>query len=401
MQRLNIVSNIIARGRVWIPESSIRKGYVRDWAEGFVSQICSFPEATHDDFVDACLVGETLIQMADGTTKRIDAVVVGDIVSTPDGSQPVTAVFSNGIKEIWEVDAGVKLYGTGNHNVMTNTGWIHIDKLIPNVDTVYTYQQEESWYSKAKKVWPSKQLSSTARDITVTLKAIMRHIADTFQGLVQGFTGMSGFTTTASSQTATMSTTSTGTQVTTTSQTLSACQQDNIGTSTKQSYPHEIDQTSNYATSKASGVRPLNGTVQQKAWLGIRSMSLSLWQRLGVSQRFILSWLSPVSGAASKGPQRLLGRFFVAQAAKQQSQSSALVRAVTNTHTMRQVYDLTVANEHCYYANGVLVHNCTQALRYLRDAGWLEIDAPPRDDYDEEDLIDSGMMSTRVNPYAA
>ena len=54
MQRLNIVSNIIARGRVWIPESDARKGYVKDWAEGFVSQICSFPETTHDDFVDAC-----------------------------------------------------------------------------------------------------------------------------------------------------------------------------------------------------------------------------------------------------------------------------------------------------------------------------------------------------------
>ena len=53
VQRLNIVSNIIARRRVWIPESGRRKGYVRDWAEGFVSQICSFPEATHDDFVDA------------------------------------------------------------------------------------------------------------------------------------------------------------------------------------------------------------------------------------------------------------------------------------------------------------------------------------------------------------
>jgi len=54
MQRLNIVSNIIARGRVWIPESGTRKGFVRDWAEGFVSQICSFPESTHDDYVDAC-----------------------------------------------------------------------------------------------------------------------------------------------------------------------------------------------------------------------------------------------------------------------------------------------------------------------------------------------------------
>jgi predicted phage terminase large subunit-like protein len=54
VQRLNIVSNIIARGRVWIPESTVREGYVRDWAEPFVSQICSFPESTHDDFVDAC-----------------------------------------------------------------------------------------------------------------------------------------------------------------------------------------------------------------------------------------------------------------------------------------------------------------------------------------------------------
>ena len=54
VQRLNIVSNIIARGRVWIPESDRRKGYVKDWAEGFVSQICAFPETTHDDFVDTC-----------------------------------------------------------------------------------------------------------------------------------------------------------------------------------------------------------------------------------------------------------------------------------------------------------------------------------------------------------
>lgn len=57
MQRLSIVSNIIQAKRVWIPESSNRKGYVRDWAEGFVSQICSFPECTHDDMVDAASQG--------------------------------------------------------------------------------------------------------------------------------------------------------------------------------------------------------------------------------------------------------------------------------------------------------------------------------------------------------
>ena len=54
MQRLQIVAAIIASGRVWLPESSERKGYVSNWAEGFLSQICAFPDSTHDDFVDAC-----------------------------------------------------------------------------------------------------------------------------------------------------------------------------------------------------------------------------------------------------------------------------------------------------------------------------------------------------------
>jgi hypothetical protein len=48
---------VIARGRVWIPESSTRPGYVRDWAEGMVSQLCAFPETTHDDFVDCTSQG--------------------------------------------------------------------------------------------------------------------------------------------------------------------------------------------------------------------------------------------------------------------------------------------------------------------------------------------------------
>jgi predicted phage terminase large subunit-like protein len=54
IQRMSIVANIIKAGRVWVPESGNRKGFVRDWAEGMISQVCSFPEgAAHDDFVDA------------------------------------------------------------------------------------------------------------------------------------------------------------------------------------------------------------------------------------------------------------------------------------------------------------------------------------------------------------
>ena len=56
-QRLSIVANIIKAGRVWVPEHGKKRGFVRDWAEGMVSQICSFPETAHDEFVDCISQG--------------------------------------------------------------------------------------------------------------------------------------------------------------------------------------------------------------------------------------------------------------------------------------------------------------------------------------------------------
>ena len=53
MTRLQITASIFSTGRVWLPESSVRAGYVKDWAEGFLSQLCSFPDSQHDDYVDS------------------------------------------------------------------------------------------------------------------------------------------------------------------------------------------------------------------------------------------------------------------------------------------------------------------------------------------------------------
>lgn len=53
MTRLQITASIFTTGRVWLPESSVRAGYVKDWAEGFLSQLCSFPDSQHDDYVDS------------------------------------------------------------------------------------------------------------------------------------------------------------------------------------------------------------------------------------------------------------------------------------------------------------------------------------------------------------
>ena len=71
VQRLSIVANIIKAGRVWVPESMARKGFVRDWAEGMVSEICSFPDGVvHDEYVDC--MSQALRYLRDGGWISID-----------------------------------------------------------------------------------------------------------------------------------------------------------------------------------------------------------------------------------------------------------------------------------------------------------------------------------------
>jgi predicted phage terminase large subunit-like protein len=53
MQRLNVASPIIAKGRVYIPESQQQPGMARSWAEPLIMQLCSFPEVRHDDLMDS------------------------------------------------------------------------------------------------------------------------------------------------------------------------------------------------------------------------------------------------------------------------------------------------------------------------------------------------------------
>ena len=78
IQRLSIVANIIKAGRVWIPESDSNPGFVKDWAEGAISQICSFPEGTaHDEFVDC--ISQALRYLRDGGWISIDAQPRDDI----------------------------------------------------------------------------------------------------------------------------------------------------------------------------------------------------------------------------------------------------------------------------------------------------------------------------------
>jgi predicted phage terminase large subunit-like protein len=398
VQRLNIVANIIARGRVWIPESSKRKGFVRDWAEGFVSQICSFPETTHDDFVDSCLDSCTQIQMARGT-KAIKDVQVGDMVMTPNGLRRVTAVHDNGRKEVWEVIIGSRrILATAEHRVMTTNGWKRVDCLSQSVDNGYIIRGERPWHFLSA-ASPLRRLSSMASDTTDTLRALIQRIGGTLRGLGQDSTGTSGSFTMARFRRVCTFTILTVTRPITTSAIWLASHAKSIGSSTSTRSQLAAKLQSTCSTLIASGRRLLDGISRRPAKSGTGSTHKSLWPRRGASLVTCLTWPFNAFGAALASLGRARDACFARAHARTPSLSSGSVSRVINTHTTRHVFDLTVEEEHCYFANGVLVHNCTQALRFLRDAGWLEIDPPPRDDWDDEDFADTG-RPRRVNPYA-
>jgi predicted phage terminase large subunit-like protein len=75
-QRLVIIANIIERGRVYVPESTLKRGQPRDWADKLISQICSFPESERDDLIDT--TSQALRLMRDMGLINIDPVPVDD-----------------------------------------------------------------------------------------------------------------------------------------------------------------------------------------------------------------------------------------------------------------------------------------------------------------------------------
>lgn len=50
--RLHAISPLVQTGLLWVPESTITPGQPRSWAQAFVNQVCSFPGAEHDEYVD-------------------------------------------------------------------------------------------------------------------------------------------------------------------------------------------------------------------------------------------------------------------------------------------------------------------------------------------------------------
>jgi len=86
----------------------------------------------------ACLVAETEVLMADGSTKRLDQVQPGAMVKTLEGEHRVLNWWDQGIKDVIELEfeGRHKITCTADHKIRTTTGWVEAGDLTEDHEVV-------------------------------------------------------------------------------------------------------------------------------------------------------------------------------------------------------------------------------------------------------------------------
>ncbi len=96
-----------------------------------------------------CVAKGTLIVMADGSTKPVEDVCHGDMVSTLIGPRPVTKTHKPKRKQCFEVVSGnKKLVASEDHKLLTDCGWVSLRELT-SIESRSSHNTHESSAAKS------------------------------------------------------------------------------------------------------------------------------------------------------------------------------------------------------------------------------------------------------------
>ena len=366
--RLYSIQHLFEDGLIYAPDKT--------WVDQVITQCMMFPKGKHDDL---CLVGETLILMADGTEKRIDEIRAGEYVKTKNGFGRVSASAMTGVKPIWKLShTNGELYGTHNHPIYSNGEYIPLSscKVGDKLETSYQYNGVTSWLLEKQKIQNRKQSSLTEENITDILNQKLKPIKDIFQERGIYCIETSGNFIMEKFQTAIKYTMLIGTRSIMTYPIYNACPEKctvkNIMKNTLlvEKAKHKLNIFQKLEKKQKLGIKVLKGAN------GIVKMLLQVL-KLQMLQNHIakVTMLDFANGVDQSLKQKAPKKLCVQAHVPIKKIDSCEVLAINAMNITRQVYNLTVEGEHCYYANGILTHNCdtvSSALRFLRKAGMME-----------------------------
>jgi len=331
---------------------------------------------------DHCLVGDTLIKTSVGD-KPISEVAVGDKVLTRQGYKKVLSSWMESpstdvIKVLFS--NGAHLIGTGNHPVwVEGKGWVRLDALrYCDIISVWKTNATQSNLTE-------RPIGDTQR-VTVSRTGLISRLLWLVGSKARTIcTGIFGSSTTEKYQRATMFTTKTRTPSTTIFQTLSAYLQRNMRTGTKRQAkglnkcvdkPKRLDLLLSNGTGLTRGT---NGTLNmaseylptdqaflqpaKSAEKNTESMTHAQVEQGSVRQ---------IAEQNIEGDQRLMTKTALALLAERYSGlTNTQEECVVPVYVLglfgeekQAVYNLEVEGANEFYANGVLVHNSYDALRY-------------------------------------
>jgi hypothetical protein len=327
-----------------------------------------------------CFVAGTLVQTDDGTTP-IEDVEVGTMAITRLGPRRVLSVFDSGSRTTWRLvtDDGREIVGTADHPIWTDTGWQALATLTPGV-TLTTWENMDA----------PRRSSSTAGDTgAIQTHRTERHgptsaapSSEAGASSPSRSTSRSGSTTTGRSPPATTCTIETATPSTTTPATSCSW---SAQTTCESMAPSLTASRSHGGTSNSPAPRRPSGTAQRRAGHGTSSTDEGPWPHESQSrspasiaaQRSTPRTSPPASATTPASPPRdeqaasTTSSESAPSAGTSSPSGSTAGRCAARTRVLRveptgrhePVYNITVAGEPEFFANGILVHNC-DAGRY-------------------------------------
>ena len=281
------------------------------------------------DKFNHCFVSDTLVTTINGDVKIKD-IKVGDLVLTSNGYQKVLKTFNNGVKQVNEYSMhfdtfSVSLCSTKEHKIKTDKEWKKISEL-QKEDVLYRYK------------------CSTEMNTNFTM------VKDILVEAQKGYTLKFGNITTELLKKDTMFTMLTETRTIITLKTLILFMEFCIlGSKVKRDSKRILSGLKTFTQKVLK--RQKNGTNQTKVESGTKNMV----KNVGLIERK----LKKIVRYAEKNTRH--------HAQKQVNSAIKTAKLKTLEQGERykaEVFDIMVENNHEYFANGILVHNCVDALRY-------------------------------------
>ena len=312
-----------------------------------------------------CFTGDTLV-MTDNGIVRIDHIVPGMQVATSDGFHKVVHLWKNGHKKICDItlkftNFEVRMKVTPDHKIKVGKEWKKVSELKPG-----------------DMLWRLK--SSTEGNITSTEVRSISQKAD------KDFTGLCGNSTTERFLPGIMYTTRMAIQRTMTSAILNVFHLRNILRNIVNLSLQGLHLTSLSSILQRSDHWHLNGTSQRRGENGtgcipweketvLHNVSANVVERHSCQPMQIQSSVRTIASQSGEETTTSMMKPGFALSVERNSvptdipvqyvvEGHVLQSIVINEERNEEVFDLLVDGQHEYFANGILVHNCLDALRY-------------------------------------